>query len=139
MHTMGKPWMLASCHIMAQTTDWVVYLVCRSFSHSEKLCMGPDVNKGYMQMKPAPVTAHWGIWSRWVGAKQCLKKAWSLGVDNTTSLSAGVCLPCTHVVGGASKKQSQKEPPGTPIIFNIFLGKLKTGIPSPECMRATPN
>ena len=21
--------------------DWVVYLVCRSFSHSEKLCMGP--------------------------------------------------------------------------------------------------
>ena len=22
--------------------DWVVYLVFRSFSHSEKLCMGPD-------------------------------------------------------------------------------------------------
>ena len=52
-HTMGEPWMLASCHIMAHTTGWVVYLVCRSFSHSEKLCMGPgppkitqDVSKG---------------------------------------------------------------------------------------------
>ena len=39
--------------IMTQTTNWVVYLVCRSFSHSEKLCMGPgppkltlDVSKG---------------------------------------------------------------------------------------------
>ena len=40
-NTMGEAWMLVSCHIMAQTTDWVVYLVCRSFSRtSEKLCMG---------------------------------------------------------------------------------------------------
>ena len=28
--------MLASCHIMAQTTDWVVYLVCRSFSPTQR-------------------------------------------------------------------------------------------------------
>ena len=34
--------MFANCAI---TTDWVVYLVCRSFSHSEKLCMGPDPPK----------------------------------------------------------------------------------------------
>ena len=40
-------------HIMSHITDWVVYPVCRSFSYSEKLCMGPgaakltqDVNKG---------------------------------------------------------------------------------------------
>ena len=26
-------------------TSWVVYLVCRSFSHSEKLCMGPGSPK----------------------------------------------------------------------------------------------
>ena len=34
----GIPWgnMLASCHIMAQTTDWVVYLVCRSFSPTQR-------------------------------------------------------------------------------------------------------
>ena len=39
---MGEPWVIASCHIMAHTTDWVVYLVCRSFSQtSENLCMGP--------------------------------------------------------------------------------------------------
>ena len=25
---MGEPEVLASCHIMAHTTDWVVYLVC---------------------------------------------------------------------------------------------------------------
>ena len=35
---MGEPWMLARCHIMAQTTDWVAHLACRSFSHSENLC-----------------------------------------------------------------------------------------------------
>ena len=48
------PWVLVSCHIMAHTTDWVMYLVCKSFSQtSEKLCMGPgppkltqDVSKG---------------------------------------------------------------------------------------------
>ena len=38
----GEPWVLASCNIMEHTTDWVMYLVCRSFSQtSEKLCMGP--------------------------------------------------------------------------------------------------
>ena len=40
-HTMGELWMLTSCHIMTHTTDWVVFLVCRSFSHSVKLGMGP--------------------------------------------------------------------------------------------------
>ena len=34
----GIPWG-TSCHIMAHTTDWVVYLACRSFSHSGKLCI----------------------------------------------------------------------------------------------------
>ena len=50
---MGEPWMLASCHIMAHTTDWVVYLVFRNLFHSEILCMGlgppkltQDVSKG---------------------------------------------------------------------------------------------
>ena len=52
---MGEPWMLASCHIMAQTTDWVVYLACRSFSHPEKLCMGPD------PPKLTQVPREWGV------------------------------------------------------------------------------
>ena len=85
VHTMREPWMLASCHIMAHTTDWVVYLVCRSFSHSEKLCMAPgspkftqDVSKGQMQMQPAPVTSHQGIRCRWVVPE----RVWPLGTDN---------------------------------------------------------
>ena len=65
---MGEPWMLASCHIMAHTTDWVAYLVCRSFSHSEKLCMGPP-----KFTKPAPVTSHMGIRCRWVGPNSSRK------------------------------------------------------------------
>ena len=35
---MGKPRVLSSCYIMPHTTDWVIYLVCRSFSQtSEKI------------------------------------------------------------------------------------------------------
>ena len=33
------PWGNHKC--LPFVTSWVVYLVCRSFSHSEKLCMGP--------------------------------------------------------------------------------------------------
>ena len=37
--------MFAIRHIMAHTTDQIVCLVYRSFSHSEKLCMGPSPPK----------------------------------------------------------------------------------------------
>ena len=50
-HTVGESWMLGSCHIMAHTTDWVVYLVCMSVSQSEKLCMVPGPPKLHIHLK----------------------------------------------------------------------------------------
>ena len=65
-HTMSEPWMLVSCHIMAQTTDWVVYLVCRSFSPTQRnyawaLALLSSHSTGFEQgidaAKPAGVTS----------------------------------------------------------------------------------
>ena len=65
-----------ACQLSHHGTNYRLglHLVCRSFSYSKNLCMGPgspkltqDVSKGYMQTKPAPVTSHRGIWCRRVG------------------------------------------------------------------------
>ena len=94
---MGEPWMLASCHIMAQTTDWVVYLVCRSFSPTQRNYtwpLGPpkltqDVSNGRCKrsLRLWPHTGAFGV-GGW--GKTASERVWSLGVDNATSLSAGV-------------------------------------------------
>ena len=49
----GEPWVLASCHIMAQTTDWVVYGISSVGVSLTQGNMGPgppkftkDVSKG---------------------------------------------------------------------------------------------
>ena len=58
--------------------------------------MGPpnltqDMIKGKMQTKPAPVDLHRDIWCRRVSRGITVPEwVWSLGVDNVTSLSAGV-------------------------------------------------
>ena len=64
-----------------------------------------DVSKGKMQTKPAAVTSHWGIWCRRVGrGKTVPERVWSLGVDNATSLSAGV--PPLHLGWRLERKKT---------------------------------
>ena len=64
---MREPWVCASCHIMAHTADLLVYLVCRSFSHTQKLLCMPDENKSLRQWP------HRGIRCRWEGQNSSRK------------------------------------------------------------------
>ena len=83
----NEPWMLASCHIMAHTTDWVVYLVCRSFSlTSEKLC----------KVRGPPKLTHthtlnWGVWSRDRCTHEGQMHAWSKQSQSLPSSRWGRC------------------------------------------------
>ena len=76
--------MLASCHIMAHTTDWVVYLVCRSFSHSEKLCMGPGPPKLTQEPWEKGVTMH---------GHTVPERVWPRSAENANSASAPTLCP----------------------------------------------
>ena len=61
-----------------------------------------------MQMKPAPVDSHRGIWCRRVSrGKSVPERVWSLDVDNATSLSAG--MPPLHLGWRLKEKKEKKK------------------------------
>ena len=95
----GLPWgnhgcLPVGCHIMAYTTDWVIYLVCRKFSRtSEKLCMGPGPPK--LTHAPWIGVCEQGIYANMVAGCMCglNNPLPALGADNVIRTRTSLTLP----------------------------------------------